>query len=74
MELAHVVHRVATDPTFAALLLCDPQKALVDTGLAADEETVALTLTFLRENPDWMRFRVPAMQASPIEGWFIPLA
>jgi hypothetical protein len=66
MELAHVVHRAATNPVFAAQLLHDPHTTLNQTQLPLDEQQLAVLLSVLHEHPHWRELCSPQM-TSPIE-------
>jgi recombinational DNA repair ATPase RecF len=53
MELAHVVHRAATDPAFAAALQHNPATALDNLSVSLDDEKRAVLLKFFQKNPQW---------------------
>lgn len=69
MTLANVVHRIATDPTFAPQLVEDAQKALVDADLVLDAESMEGLLAVLRSDPNWMELCSPAMNGPEEFPW-----
>ncbi len=70
MELAHVVHRVATDPAFAVHLLRDPQAALHQAQARLDEQQLAVLLSVLRVHPRWVELCSPAVDPSEERPWY----
>jgi hypothetical protein len=69
--LAHLIHRIATDPTFAVTFIDEPQTALEGAGLAYDDEVVAAVMVVLRDRSDWKRLCSPAMDGpeEPLPWW-----
>jgi hypothetical protein len=70
MQLAHIVHRVATDPAFAAYLLHDPHAALYQAQTRLDEQQLAVLLSVLREHPRWAELCSPAVDPSEERPWY----
>ncbi len=54
MSLPLVIHRVASDPSFADSLLHDPISTLKSAGLELREDELAALRTLL-SRPDWQR-------------------
>jgi DNA-binding MurR/RpiR family transcriptional regulator len=70
MELAHVVHRAATDPTFAAKLLHDPHATLQHAQAQLDQQQLAALLAFLREHPRWTALCSPGENPIQTGYWY----
>ncbi|HEX6291572.1 MAG TPA: hypothetical protein VFZ66_20480 [Herpetosiphonaceae bacterium] len=47
MTLAHLVYRIASDPSFAAQFVQEPQAAMMASGLVLDDEAAATVLAML---------------------------
>ncbi len=69
MTLAHVVHRIATDPSFTTQFLQDPPKALADVQVTLDTESIEVLLAILRTNPNWPALCSPAMDGPEEFPW-----
>jgi hypothetical protein len=61
MTLAHVAHRIATNPTFAADFIAEPRQALRANGLTLDDESIAAVQAVLRGHPRWQELCSPMM-------------
>ena len=70
MILAHVVHRIATDPGFTSQLLHNTQQALSDADLTLSPEVADRLVNVLRTMPDWQELCSPALPRPLFIGWF----
>lgn len=70
MDLAPVVHRVATDGMFAARLLADPDAALASLGLPVDDEGITEFVAVLRDHPSWQILCSPDTALAATGPWY----
>jgi hypothetical protein len=66
MQLAHIIHRVATDPTFATAFLQDSSTAMERISASVDKDKLTTLLLVLRTNPQWVALCSPN-QDRPLE-------
>ncbi len=70
MALAHVIHRIASDPTFAAQMLHEPRTALLAADLTLDDAEIAAVLDVLREDTHWVELCSPVMDPPDTYPWY----
>ncbi len=59
MSLTHVIHRIASDPSFAHLFSLNPASALASAQLELNNEELAAVQALMRR-PGWQKLCRPA--------------
>lgn len=70
MTLAHVVHRIATDRSFAKRILQEAQAALAAADFVLDDESIAAVLAVLRDSAHWEELCSPTMNPLDPYPWY----